>query len=88
MQKIVIAELGEWLKHKRQKSGKSQTEIARSVGYSSGQLISNIERGRTNPSDEALVKLCKRNHWNYFDVIDILLKARKRELTNLHREIR
>ena len=38
-------ELGKWIKEMREKAGKTQSDLARSLGYDNAQIISNIERG-------------------------------------------
>ncbi len=37
--------IGEFVEHYRKNKGYSQRELAQMLGYSSGQMVSNIERG-------------------------------------------
>ncbi len=41
--------VGEFIRHYREKSGKTQSEIARSLNYSAPQFVSNWERGVALP---------------------------------------
>ncbi|MFZ4404326.1 MAG: helix-turn-helix domain-containing protein [Pseudobdellovibrionaceae bacterium] len=41
--------LSEFLKNKREASGLSQKDVAKKLGYTSPQFISNWERGISNP---------------------------------------
>lgn len=49
--------LGKYLKKKREESGWSQGRLAVYLGYSSGQHVSNWERGKVTPSTDTLILL-------------------------------
>jgi len=53
-------ELGAMLQKRRQKLGLTQKQIADALGYSSGQFLSNFERGIARPPLKKLKWLCKR----------------------------
>lgn len=46
---LLFRNLGTYLNAKRKAAGLSQGQVARSLGYSSPQFISNIERGLCSP---------------------------------------
>ena len=50
---------GIYLAKKRTKSGLSQTHLARKLGYSSGQFVSNWERGESAPPVDKLAELAE-----------------------------
>jgi transcriptional regulator with XRE-family HTH domain len=49
--------LGAYLRDKRVEAGFTQAEVAQRLGYSSAQLISNIERGLCAPPMKSLKRL-------------------------------
>jgi transcriptional regulator with XRE-family HTH domain len=51
--------LSEFLKNKRVEAGLTQSEVARKLGYSSPQFVSNWERGLANPPVFILKDLTK-----------------------------
>lgn len=53
------AEISELLKKGREHAGLSQADVARELGYSSPQFISNWERGLSSPPVPKLKRLCK-----------------------------
>jgi transcriptional regulator with XRE-family HTH domain len=56
---IKKASVSELLRKARTKKGLSQSEVAKRLGYSSPQFISNWERGLSSPPIPKLKKLCK-----------------------------
>ncbi|MES3039065.1 MAG: helix-turn-helix transcriptional regulator [Bdellovibrionota bacterium] len=51
--------LAEFLKNKREDAGLSQSEVARKLGYSSPQFVSNWERGLSSPPISSAKELCR-----------------------------
>jgi len=51
--------LGKFLAKKREEKGMSQGEVAKKLGYSSPQFISNIERGKCSPALSSAKKMAK-----------------------------
>lgn len=51
--------LGQALKEARVDAGYSQWDLAKPLGYTSPQYISNIERGIANVNLETLMKICR-----------------------------
>jgi len=56
-------ELGSYLRKWRQRSGLTQKYVATSIGYTSAQAISNIERGIVKPPKNKKLKI-------YLDMIN------------------
>lgn len=50
---------GAYLQQARLAKGLSQTEVARKLGYSTPQFVSNWERGRCAPAEDSYPKLIK-----------------------------
>jgi transcriptional regulator with XRE-family HTH domain len=51
--------LGKYLRQQRLKRGMSQSEVAKRLGYSTAQFISNWERGMSSPPVKTLRKLAQ-----------------------------
>lgn len=51
--------LGKFLQKKRMEKGLSQGEVAKKLGYTSPQFISNIERGLCSPALSSAKKMAK-----------------------------
>ncbi len=54
---MIFSRLGAYLREKREKQGYSQGYVAKQLGYSNPQFVSNIERGLSSPPLQALKKL-------------------------------
>lgn len=79
--------LAQWLKEARLKSGLSQGDVARELGYSSPQFISNWERGLSQPPVVKLKKLCKMYSVSIDDAYQRYLKAALTEVQEkIHQE--
>lgn len=50
---------GQYLKEKREHTGMSQTTLAKKMGWSGPQFVSNLERGRANIPVRSLTRFCK-----------------------------
>ena len=55
--RIALNSLSLFLKEKREESGLSQLEVAKQIGYSSPQFVSNWERGIVAPPIETIAIL-------------------------------
>lgn len=70
------------LKLLRIKSGLSQNDVSRHLGYNSGQFISNWEGGRSFPPAEALKKICNLYKANYQEIAsEIALRVAEKKAT-------
>jgi transcriptional regulator with XRE-family HTH domain len=81
---------GEFVKALRIKSGLSQEQLSRILGYKNSQTVSNCERGITRLSIPSLSKLCTHfniDHSELTYLIGIDLGMYYRELINKYREI-
>jgi transcriptional regulator with XRE-family HTH domain len=52
-------DLGEFLKHSREKAGLAQADVAKKIRLATPQCVSNWETGRASPPMKYLVKLCE-----------------------------
>jgi len=75
--------LAGFLKEKRVAAGLTQSEVARKLGYSSPQFVSNWERGLANPPVFVLRDLTKMYKVSADSMFDLLVDDVKNEL---HRE--
>ncbi len=55
--RLVMRTLSDYLKQKRMDSGLSQLDVAKTLGYSSPQFVSNWERGLVSPPLETIATL-------------------------------
>lgn len=72
--------LGRYLKQKRKASGLTQWDVARELGYTSPQFISNFERGLCAPSFDTLPKLIGMYKIPKDEIINLLLKQQEEYL--------
>jgi len=72
--------IGTYFKDKRIKSGVSQTELARELGFSTSQMISNWERGICSPPMNAVAIMVDLFRLNKKEVITMLVNEHKREI--------
>lgn len=72
---------GEYLKNIRLKSNFSQGEVARKLGYSTAQFISNWERGVSKPPVTILKQLSKIYSKNPDELFNDYLEQIKEEVT-------
>lgn len=75
-----MMKLNRMLRDARLKSGYSQLEVARELGLTSPQYISNIEREICPPSVEALVKMGQLYKIQQHEIIDLMLSEYRRSL--------
>ena len=55
--RVALTSLSQFLKEKREECGMSQLEVARQLGYSSPQFVSNWERGIVAPPIDTIAIL-------------------------------
>lgn len=72
--------LGHYLKQKRKASGFTQWEVAKELGYTSPQFISNFERGLCAPSFDTLPRLIKMYRIPQNEILELLLKQQEQYL--------
>ncbi len=77
IRKAPIADL---LKRARENSGLSQADVARELGYSSPQFVSNWERGLSSPPVPKLKKLCRLYHVSMDEAYKAMLTATLQEV--------
>ena len=78
--------LSTFLKDKRVKAGFTQAEIAKQLGYTSPQFVSNWERGMSNPPIETLKQIGKLYSVSMDELYDVLLQTSIEELKVTLRE--
>jgi len=79
-EKNLLKEFGAFLKEKREEVGLSQSEVARGLGYSSPQFISNFERGLCSPPLPALKKMLEYYGMSKRELIDLIIRQEKQYL--------
>lgn len=73
-------ELGRYLRTCRRKAKKSQSEVARDLGYGSPQFISNVERGISYPPLESCGKWFDSMGASRNVALDIWVKEFKQQM--------
>lgn len=71
---IDFNELGTYLKKKRELADVSQTELAKKLGYTSPQFVSNWERGLAAPPPEKMKVLVKTLRIPERELIEMLTR--------------
>lgn len=82
MDKDYYAEVGEMLRNARIKKGFTQSDVARLLGYSSAQFISNAERGLCRLPLEAISRLIRLYEMDFEAVIQEFLKVHEEHYRN------
>lgn len=70
-----MSSLNHFLKEKRIKAGYTQMDVAKHLGYSTAQFISNWERGVSSPPLAVLKKISTFYKVKFDDLYDIVLEA-------------
>lgn len=73
-------ELANFFKKRREQSGLSQRTVAKELGYSSPQFISNWERGLCGPPLKKLPRIVELYRLNRSEVVTVMMKAYKKEV--------
>lgn len=68
-----IKQFADFLKNSREKSGLTQAEVAKTLGYSTAQFVSNWERGLSYPPLKALRTLSKLYKVNMDELFNAIL---------------
>lgn len=71
--RLVMRNLNDYLRQKRVDSGLSQLDVARELGYSSPQFVSNWERGLVSPPLETIAVLVDLYKINSSEVVSKIL---------------
>lgn len=72
--------LGAYLRQKRIEAGYSQVDLAKILGYSSSQFVSNWERGLSAPPGDGLQVLIKLLKLNRETVVNSMVQDYKSEI--------
>lgn len=72
--------LGNLLKEKRIEKGITQMSLAKDLGYSSPQFVSNWERGMCSPAFDTLPQVCKILGIPKKEIIEIIIDETRSEL--------
>ncbi len=76
----MFVRLGSLLKEKRIDKGITQMSLARELGYSSPQFVSNWERGMCSPAFDTLPTVCKLLGIPKREIIEIIIDETRSEL--------
>ncbi len=72
--------LGGFLREKREDSGVSQVDLAKKLGYSSSQFVSNWERGLATPPLKSLSKICDILDVDTREIVELVLNQTREML--------
>lgn len=78
--RLVMRTMNDYLRQKRLDSGLSQLDVARELGYSSPQFVSNWERGLVSPPLETISVLIDLYKISPSEVIDRILEETREHL--------
>ena len=80
LMRLVMRTLNDYLKQKRLDTGLSQLDVAKVLGYSSPQFVSNWERGLVSPPLETIAVLIELYKLPSGEVISRILEETKEHL--------
>lgn len=69
-----MKKFGKEFKREREKRGLTQDTVAKCLGYSTAQFVSNIERGQALLPKEGLKKVSKKLGFNYNRLAELAAK--------------
>lgn len=72
--------LGIFLQQQRLKKGMSQGDVAKELGYSTNQFVSNWERGLCAPPLDSLAKLTMLCEINRDELMQVMMEDAKRQI--------
>lgn len=72
--------LGIFLQQQRLKKGMSQGDVAKELGYSTNQFVSNWERGLCAPPLDSLAKLTTLCDINRDELMQVMMEDAKRQI--------
>jgi len=84
-QKSHYPSVNKFLKHWRAKAGLSQNYVGEKLGYKTGQLVSNWERGDQDAPLEALASLRKLYKFDEGELLRLLLKDTEKQFRKILR---
>lgn len=73
-----FSRIGSYLRDSREASGLSQTEVAEKLGLSTGQFVSNWERGVSMPPMEYLPKIVKLYKISKAELVQVYTSEQER----------
>ena len=76
-----VSRLSVFLREKRTHAGLSQAKVARILGYSTAQFVSNWERGISEPPLETLKVLAKLYAVSTDEMFEVVLKSTIQKVT-------
>lgn len=76
-----IVDLSKFLKEKRLKAGLSQGAVAKKLGYTSPQFVSNWERGLSRPPVSTLRKIAQIYSISMDEMFEVVLQSTIGEVT-------
>ncbi len=82
------SKISRYLRECRLNTGISQGEIARTLGYSSAQFVSNWERGKSMPPMRAVPKLARLIKLNPNHLVDLYVEETGRILKTQFKSIK
>lgn len=74
-------QLGVFLRESRMKAGLSQMQVAKKLGYTTAQFISNWERGVSEPPLKALKTLARVYSVSMDDIFQLILQSTINKVT-------
>lgn len=77
---LVVVVLADFLKVKRESCGLTQIEVAKKLGYSSPQFVSNWERSLSTPPMNKLKKIAELYNVSADEIFDVLLNETLRKV--------
>ncbi len=81
--KKIHQNVGRYFRAKRIKSGLSQEEVVKSLGYTSIQIVSNWERGICSPPSRILKSLMKLYKIDKKEYLEFFISETRREYISL-----
>ncbi|WP_413291143.1 helix-turn-helix domain-containing protein [Bdellovibrio sp. HCB337] len=76
-----VSKLSVFLREKRMRADLSQAKVARILGYSTAQFVSNWERGISEPPLETLKVLAKLYSVSVDEMFEVVLKSTIQKVT-------
>ena len=79
------SKISEYFKTKRMGANLSQQEVAKALGFTTGQFVSNWERGLSFPPMQILPKLVKLYKINKNELMNVYLEEQKKMIRGVLR---
>lgn len=81
MKSDLLSDVAEFMRTSRIRAGKSQLDVAKELGLSSCQLISNWERGKCDPPLKSIATLCRFLNINKKEYKQILVDRYEKKIS-------